>query len=141
MPPPVHSGEREEPARARPVPFWRHGLAPPPETSPRVRVAAVPRLRAFSSARTVSWTSGMLKPASNAPGSSATVPPPSFGALRLAIAPYLHGAAARAGHGAAHEQQIPVREHLDHGQAALRDATASHSAGPANALEHARRRG
>ena len=27
MPPPVQIGERLEPARARPVPFWRHGLA------------------------------------------------------------------------------------------------------------------
>src|SRR3954465_14110007 len=30
MPPPVQIGERDEPARARPGPFWRHGLAPPP---------------------------------------------------------------------------------------------------------------
>ena len=35
MPPPVQIGERDEPARARPVPFWRHGFAPPPRTSPR----------------------------------------------------------------------------------------------------------
>ena len=28
-----------EPWRARPVPFWRHGLMPPPETSARVREA------------------------------------------------------------------------------------------------------
>ena len=53
IPPPVQIGERFEPARARPVPFWRHGLAPPPETIPRVFVAAVPRRRAACSARTV----------------------------------------------------------------------------------------
>ena len=42
MPPPVQIGERLVPARARPVPFWRHGFAPPPETMPRVLVACVP---------------------------------------------------------------------------------------------------
>src|SRR5437763_9975112 len=44
--PPTQSGDRDEPARARPVPFWRHGLAPPPEISLRLRVEAVPLLRA-----------------------------------------------------------------------------------------------
>ena len=38
MPPPVQIGLREEPARARPVPFCFHGLAPPPRTLPRVLV-------------------------------------------------------------------------------------------------------
>src|SRR5437764_7736294 len=108
MPPPAQRGEREEPARARPVPFWRQGLAPPPRTSPRVRVDAVPRRRAFSSARTVSCTSGMLNRAPNAPASSVTAPPPSIGALRpvvlaLGIGPYLHGPAARARHRATHQ--------------------------------------
>ena len=41
-PPPTHWGERIEPWRARPVPFWRHGFLPPPETSPRVFVECVP---------------------------------------------------------------------------------------------------
>src|SRR4051812_2456096 len=41
-PPPLHSGERMEPARARPVPFWAHGFLPPPDTSPRVLVERVP---------------------------------------------------------------------------------------------------
>ena len=35
-----------EPWRARPVPFWRHGLAPPPRTSARVLVDCVPARRA-----------------------------------------------------------------------------------------------
>ena len=35
-------GERLEPWRARPVPFWRNGLAPPPRTSARVLVDWVP---------------------------------------------------------------------------------------------------
>ena len=37
-------GERVEPWRARPVPFWRNGLAPPPRTSARVLVDWVPAL-------------------------------------------------------------------------------------------------
>src|SRR6478672_1157712 len=105
MPPPVHTGERDEPARARPVPFWRHGLAPPPRTSPRVLVDEVPWRRAFSSARTESWTSWPWKAAPNAASSSVTVfVAPSTGAL--AIGAHLHEPAARAGDGAAHEQQV-----------------------------------
>src|SRR5690348_1080240 len=38
-------GERIEPARARPVPFCRHGFLPPPEMNPRVLVEAVPARR------------------------------------------------------------------------------------------------
>src|SRR5439155_8210939 len=41
-PPPGHSGEVFEPDRARPVPFCRQGLRPPPETSPRPFTLAVP---------------------------------------------------------------------------------------------------
>jgi len=33
------------------VPFWRHGFARPPETSPRLFAPRVPRRAAFSSAR------------------------------------------------------------------------------------------
>ena len=44
------------PWRARPVPFWRHGFARPPETSPRLFAAHVPARCAASSARTASWT-------------------------------------------------------------------------------------
>ena len=54
-PPPVQWGARIEPWRARPVPFWRHGFAPPPRTSPRVFVEAELARRAASSATTVSW--------------------------------------------------------------------------------------
>ena len=32
LPPPFQMGERMDPWRARPEPFWRHGFAPPPET-------------------------------------------------------------------------------------------------------------
>src|SRR5947199_9534033 len=96
MPPPVHSGEREEPARARPVPFWRHGLAPPPRTSPRVLVECVPWRRAASSARTDSCTSGPLKRAPKTASSSvALLAPPRISAL--GIGAHLYHAVARAG--------------------------------------------
>src|SRR5438067_6081936 len=55
-PPPVQCGARVVPARARPVPFWRQGLARPPRTRPRLFAARVPARSAFSSARTVSCT-------------------------------------------------------------------------------------
>src|SRR4051812_15915199 len=120
MPPPVQMGERIEPARARPVPFWRHGFAPPPRTLPRVSVEAVPWRRAFSSARTDSCTSASLKRTPNASSSSFTFPvAPSFEAS--AIAAHLHGAALRTGHGAAHEQQVVLGDDLDDRQATLGD--------------------
>src|SRR5436190_10627222 len=55
-PPPVQCGARVVPARARPVPFWRHGFERPPATRPRLLTARVPARSALSSARTVSWT-------------------------------------------------------------------------------------
>src|SRR5271163_2492930 len=45
VPPCLPSGDLVEPARARPVPFCRHGFLPPPEMNPRVLVAAVPERR------------------------------------------------------------------------------------------------
>jgi len=41
-PPPLHNGERLEPARARPVPFCCQGFLPPPRTSLLVFVETVP---------------------------------------------------------------------------------------------------
>ena len=38
VPPPTKTGERVEPARARPVPFCFHGFWFPPTTKPRVLV-------------------------------------------------------------------------------------------------------
>src|SRR5579859_835324 len=55
-PPPAHSGERTEPARARPVPFCFHGFLLEPATSPTVLVHAVPERWAALYATTVSWT-------------------------------------------------------------------------------------
>src|SRR2546425_7279407 len=45
MPPLRHSGFRISPTRARPVPFWRQGFLPLPETSARVFVLCVPDRR------------------------------------------------------------------------------------------------
>src|SRR3954471_9089158 len=141
MPPPAKCGARIEPWRARPVPFWRHGFAPPPRTLPRVLVAWVPWRRAASSARTDSCTSGSWDSAPRAASSSVTflLAAPRTGAL--AIGPYLHHAIARAGHGAAHEQQVLGRADVDDGDAALGDALVAHLAGEAHPLEHARGRG
>src|ERR1700736_3656220 len=103
MPPPVHIGERFEPARARPVPFCRHGLAPPPETTPRVLVAAVPRRRAACSARTLWCTSAPRKRAPKAVSSRLIfLLAPRRGAST--IASNLDDAAAGSWHRPAHEQ-------------------------------------
>src|SRR3954466_10691023 len=140
MPPPAKCGARIEPWRARPVPFWRHGLAPPPRTLPRVLVECVPWRRAASSARTESCTSGSWNSAPNAASSSFTVfVPPRTGAL--AIGPHLHDPVARPGDRAADEQQVVVHADVDDGQAALGDALGAHVARAADALEHSRGRG
>src|SRR4051794_33687589 len=139
MPPPANCGARIEPWRARPVPFWRHGFAPPPRTLPRVLVAAVPWRRALSSARTDSWTSGPLKRAPNAVSSSLTffvLAAPSTGAS--AIGAHLHDAVAGAGHRAAQQQQVARDVDAHDLEALLGDALVAHLAGAANALEHAR---
>src|SRR3954452_1658066 len=139
MPPPVQIGERFEPARARPVPFWRHGLAPPPRTMPRVLVECVPCRRAASSARTDSCTSGPLKGWPNAASSSLTfaeAAPPSLRAS--AIGAHLHKPVAATGDGAAQHQQVALGVDLDDFEAFLGDPLVAHLAGAADALHHAR---
>src|SRR3954449_5740790 len=138
MPPPAKCGARIEPWRARPVPFWRHGFAPPPRTLPRVFVDAVPWRRALSSARTDSCTSGPLKRAPNAVSSRSTLfePPRTFA---LAIGAHLHDAVARPGHGAADHQEVRAGVDAHDLEALLRDALVAHLAGAADALEHAGR--
>src|SRR4051794_29638632 len=139
MPPPVQIGERDEPARARPVPFWRQGLAPPPRTMPRVLVACVPCRRAASSATTHSCTSGPLKVAPKTSASSSTVSScPRMGAL--GIRPHLHGPALGSRHRAADEHQIAIGQELDDLEALLGHAAAAHPARALDALEDARRR-
>src|ERR1700679_2529054 len=104
-------GERLEPARARPVPFWRQGLAPPPETIPRVLVAAVPRRRAACSARTLWCTSGPWNAAPKAESSSfaffdAPAPDAGLSTGASGIATHLDNATARSGDRSAHEQKV-----------------------------------
>ena len=90
-PPPVNCGARVVPWRARPVPFWRHGLARPPATRPRLFAARVPARRAFSSARTASCTRCGLTSAPKISSDSDTSAPvfeqAELGGLRLS-----HGA-------------------------------------------------
>src|SRR3954454_15500132 len=118
MPAPANCGERIEPWRARPVPFWRHGFAPPPRTLPRVLVDAVPWRRALSSARTDSWTSPPLKRWPNTASSSVTVPaPPSSWAS--AIGTHLHDPVAGAGDRAPDQQQVLLAVDPHDGQALL----------------------
>src|SRR3954452_3725977 len=127
-------GERMGRERGRPVHFWRHGFAPPPDPMPRVRVACVPRRRAASSATTTSWTSGPLNGAPNTSASSASVSePPRTGAS--AIGAHLHGAALGPRHGAADEHQVLVRDQLHDRQPALGDAPPAHAARPADPLD------
>ena len=86
-PPPVQCGARVVPARARPVPFWRHGFERPPATRPRLFVPLVPARAAFISARTVSCTrcgfSSTAKTASSR--ETSFVEPPMTGAFGAAI--------------------------------------------------------
>src|SRR2546423_11749324 len=96
-------------------------------TSPRVRVEAVPRRRAFSSARTVSCTSAMWKGSPNTASSRSALPAlPMYGAvglaMRLRVRPDLDYRAARPGYRTAQQQQVLVRHHVDHLEAALGDA-------------------
>src|SRR5438067_3847719 len=137
MPPPVQIGLRDEPARARPVPFWRHGFAPPPRTSPRVLVEWVPWRRAASSARTDSCTSGPLKRAPKTASSSVAllVPPRIFAS---GIGAHLHHAVARARDRAADEHEVLGGIEPDDRQALVGDALVAHLAGAADALHHAR---
>src|SRR6476469_9106241 len=129
MPPPVQIGGRIDPARARPVPFCRHGLVPPPRTRARVRVAAEPWRRALSSARTASCTNASLNRAPKASASSSTPAPDLLTQGALAIRAHLHRAAARPRDRPAHEQQVVIGDDLDDLQPTLGDAPAAHAAG------------
>src|SRR3954470_20165352 len=137
MPPPVQIGLRDEPARARPVPFWRQGFAPPPRTLPRVLVECVPWRRAASSARTDSCTSGPLKRAPKTASSSvAVLVPPRT--LASGIGAPLHHAVARAGDRAADQHEVLGGIEPHDRQALVGHALVAHLAGAADALHHAR---
>src|SRR4051812_26656315 len=130
-----------EPARARPVPFWRQGFAPPPRTSPRSLVAAVPRRRASCSARTASYTSPLWKGSAKTSSGRSTVPwPISRAAVGLGTA-HLHDLAPRPGHGSADEQEVAARIDVDHLEPKLGHAPVAHVPRHADALQHPRRRG
>ncbi len=76
-------GERLEPWRARPVPFWRNGLAPPPRTSARVRVDWVPA-RTPASWAVMTWCStARLGSRPKTVGSRSIVPRSCPAALRF----------------------------------------------------------
>src|SRR6202008_3151421 len=114
-------------------------LAPPPRTSPRLRVACVPRRRAASSATTTSCTSGPLNGAPNtSPSSLSFLVEPRIGAS--AIGAHLHGPALGPRHGATDEHQVLVGDQLDDGQALLGHALAAHAARALYDLEDGRRR-
>src|SRR3954452_12070414 len=133
-------GERDEPARARPVPFWRHGLAAPPRTLPRVLVECVPWRRAASSARTDSCTSGPLKRAPKTASSSvAVLVPPRI--LASGIGAHLHDAVARARDRAADQHEVLGGVEPHDRQAFVGHALVAHLARAANALHHACRPG
>src|ERR671936_454779 len=91
-PPPVQCGARVVPARARPVPFWRHGFERPPATSPRVLTARVPARSASSTGALgrrlgdAAWRSDGLCPADR------LVPASDLGAATAPLLPYLHEA-------------------------------------------------
>src|SRR4051794_5087326 len=128
-PPPVNCGARIVPARARPVPFWRHGFERPPATRPRDFDPRVPARSAFNSARTVSCTRCGLPSAPKRDSSSATsdfVPAVlrsgALGAAMAPVLPDLDQPALGAGHGALHKQQVALRVHGVDNEADLRAA-------------------
>src|SRR5215207_644867 len=108
-----------EPCLARPVPFWRYGLRPPPRTSPRVFVLCVPWRAAASWATTTWWISGTLTCTSKISAGSSTDPVLSPTGERMSMvlitsSPLGRGAdqdepAVGAGDGALDEQQPLLR--------------------------------
>src|SRR5258708_27330350 len=182
LPPPRHSGLEVMPARARPVPFCRHGFLVEWLTAPRSFCARVPR-RAFAWNATTIWcTSASLKSRANSASGALKVPaaPVSFtilssmtrlgsvllrfrlrcrrgglGRLRsrfrgrslgdpyhrlgnLDRRPHDHVAAARTGHRAFDEQQLPLGIDADDLQIQNRAAHVAEVAGHALAGKYAR---
>src|SRR5438105_7686923 len=144
MPPPVQCGARVEPARARPVPFWRHGFERPPATRPRLLPPRVAERASFSSARTVSWTRCGFTSAPKTPSSSVTLfeEPRTWalGAATTLVLSHFHEPVLGPGDGALDQEQVPLRIDLVHRQPDLGDALAAHAAGHADPLEDARGR-
>src|SRR6478609_5598744 len=147
-PPPVQCGARVDPARARPVPFWRQGFERPPATSPRLLTPRVADRLALCSARTASWTRCGLTSAPKTPSSSvrsfAFLPVPSrtgaLGAATAHLLPHLDQTVLRPGDGALDEQQVLLGVDRVDGQTNLRDALAAEPPGHLDPFEDARRR-
>src|SRR5581483_3021358 len=144
-----------EPARARPVPFWRHGFLPPPLTSPRVFVACVPARRLASWLRTISWSSASrVGPASTAAGTSTSptcarscdttgsvTAPSVILPPRLRRLPDQHRPVPPPGDGAAHEEQMLLGADGDDLEVPRRDPLRAPAPGHPLALEDAAREG
>src|SRR5215471_4546995 len=140
-----------EPWRARPVPFCRHGLAPPPRTSARVLVDCVPARRAASWAVTTWCMSGTLASTPNQ-ASSRSIALPALPAALVSLTeairtapPWRRHGRARCRpwgrHGPADQEQVPVGVGLDHGEVEGGGLLAAGAAGHAGAAEDPGRRG
>ena len=145
----VQCGARIEPWRARPVPFWWYGFAPPPRTSARVLVLCVPARRAASWAVTTWCITGTLgwmpKTSSSSSTSPASAPagglhgdgrhgyffPPALTALRTMTTP-----PRRARHRALDEQQVALGVGRDDLEVERGDLLVAHATGHPDALEH-----
>src|SRR3990172_8002873 len=159
LPPPFHWVARMEPWRARPVPFCRHGLRPPPDTSLRPLVSWVPARRAASS-RTTAWGSSgtrTLTPKTFADSSSVSLLlpfPPRTGTLGILLGlfrllllglglfhalPHEQQPTGRAGDGPAQQDQVLLWQHPHHRQIEHGAAVAAHAARQMVAREDARR--
>ena len=149
-PPPVQCGARVVPARARPVPFWRHGFERPPETSPRLfggtrSAAGGVQLGAHGLVDDVRLQLG---------GEHGFLERDVLGLLagrveqgcfrrghQLARLPHFDEAVLRARHGALDEQQVLLGPDLVDDEPGLGHALAAESAGHLHSLEDARGRG
>src|SRR5512143_2089854 len=154
MAPPVQIGDRELPARARPVPFWRHGFLPPPLTSPRVLVACVPARLLARCMFTTSYSRCLRTGPSKVPAGRVMSPAGSLvwvttgsvvGSamflLRLHRRAQQDDAAARAGNRAAHQHQVLGGTDRDDLDVLRRHAVGAVVTGHALVLEHAAREG
>src|SRR6185437_15531667 len=137
-------GERVEPCRARPVPFWRQGFLPPPRTSPRVFVCAQGS-RAFACwASSTCFTSVARHFAPNTFSGSSTVPTFSLFKLKTSVCmcvlklfPDFEQTAARTRHCALQKYQIVFFVDLRHREIFHRNPRAAHVARHAASRHHA----
>src|SRR3989344_6643387 len=153
-PPPFHIGERDEPWRARPVPFCCQGLRPPRRTSPRVLVCAEDWRALACIAVTTWWTRsafhGKPKSASGRVIFPASLPCMLYilvsisvlklmcTSLRVRRSPAdLDKRATASGYGAGNDYLARLGQYLEHRQIAYRYAVATHAACHAHAFGNA----